>query len=138
MKQIALFTFSCFLFAAGASAQTAPVPKVLPDGDWVLEEVNDLEGYGVTFTNRNTGLPPGIPELHVSGTSVDLVTTDKTWKGSWTIRQDSLYIEPGEGMPARSFGIAAIGPKEIRLRILQKEILELIYRRKQPATPPKQ
>ena len=132
MKRIAILSFPCLLLASGVNAQNTAT-KQLPDGDWVLEEVNDLEGYGVTFTNRNTGLPPAIPELLVNGSSVDLITTDKTWKGSWTIRQDSLYIEPGEGMPARSFGIASIGPAEIRLRILQKEILELIYRRRQPA-----
>ncbi|RYY87484.1 MAG: hypothetical protein EOO15_11760 [Chitinophagaceae bacterium] len=130
MKRFALLICSCILAVSGVHAQATP-GKVLPDGDWLLEEVNDLEGYSVEFTNRNTGLPPGIPALHVSGSSIDLITKEKTWKGSWTIRQDSLFIEPGEGMAPRSFGIAAIGPKEIRLRIKQKEILELIYRRKQ-------
>ncbi|GAB4092884.1 hypothetical protein [Flaviaesturariibacter terrae] len=138
MKRITLLSFSCLLLTYAVNAQSSSGTKALPDGAWVLEEVNDLEGYGVAFTNRNTGLPPAIPELHVSGSSVDLVTPEKTWKGSWTIRQDSLYIEPGEGMPARSFGVASIGPTEIRIRMKQKEVLELIYRRRQSAAPAKQ
>ncbi|RYY41811.1 MAG: hypothetical protein EOO08_01390 [Chitinophagaceae bacterium] len=138
MKRMALLCLVAILSCAGLSAQTA-TPRQLPDGDWVLEEVNDLEGYGVAFTNRSTGLPPAIPELHVSGSTVDLITREKTWKGAWAIRQDSLFIEPGEGMPARAYFIAAAGPKEIRLRMMQKEILELIYRRKpEAALPPKQ
>lgn len=124
------FLMTAFALATvlGAAAQ-APAAKVLPEGRWVLAEMNDLEGYTVAPANRGAGLPMAIPELQVHGTQVDLVAPGKTWKGSWTVQKDSLYIEPGEGMPRRSFGIQSIGPKELRLRIFQKEVLELIYRR---------
>jgi hypothetical protein len=138
MKQLThLLLAIALLVATGAQAQTTKTFGPLAKGIWTLEDVSDAEGYSVTFTNKGTGLPVGIPELQVDGSELKLVTAAKTWIGTWKIEGDSLLLNPGEGMAPRAFRIVSMGANEMKLHtVADKQAIDLFYRRKDAATVP--